>query len=73
MANTGFPPKAEFPDLSGFEKAHDDVDPLPSPTRNLAVEPIARARARYDRQTSAGGLINPINFGAHRCAKASTT
>jgi hypothetical protein len=62
MAKAGFPVKAEFFDLPGFEKAHDDADSFRSPTRDLVVEPIARARARHDRQASASGQINPMNF-----------
>ena len=46
----GFLVKAEFLDLPGFEKAHDDADSFHSPTGDLVVEPIARARARHDRQ-----------------------
>jgi len=49
MAKTGFPVKAEFLDLPGFEKAHDDANSFVSPTRDLVIEPIARAWARHDR------------------------
>ena len=65
MAKAGFPEKAEFRDLPGFEKAHDDADSFRAPTRDLAVEPIAHARARHDRQANASGQINPMNFGTH--------
>jgi hypothetical protein len=68
MAKAGFPAKAEFLDLPGFEKAHDDADSFRSPTGDLSVEPIARARARQDRQASAGGQVDPMNFGAHACS-----
>jgi hypothetical protein len=65
MAKTGFPMKAEFLDLPAFEKAHDDVDSFRSPTRDLIIEPRARARARHDCQEGAGGQVNPMNFGTH--------
>jgi hypothetical protein len=68
MAKAGFPVKTEFLDLPGFEKSHDDADSFRAPTRDLAVEPIARARARHDRQANASGQINPMNFGAHVCS-----
>jgi hypothetical protein len=32
MAKAGFPAKAEFLDLPGFEKARDDADSFRSPT-----------------------------------------
>jgi hypothetical protein len=67
MAEAGFPAKAKFSDLPGFEKAHDDVNSFRSPTGDLIVEPIARARARHDRQANASGQINPMNFGTHSC------
>jgi hypothetical protein len=68
MAKTGFPMKAEFLDLLGFEKAHDDVDSFRLPTGDLIIEPIARARARHDRHAKAGGQVNPMNFGTHSCS-----
>jgi hypothetical protein len=71
MAKAGFPLKAEFFDLPGIEKANDDADSFRSPTGDLIVKPIARARARHDRQASASGQINPINFGSRHCSEAS--
>jgi hypothetical protein len=71
MAKGGFPVKAEFFDLPGFEKAYDDTDSFRSPTGDLVIEPITRARARHDRQANASGQINPINFGSRHCSEAS--
>jgi hypothetical protein len=66
MAKVGFPVKAEFFDLPGFEKTYDDADSFCSPTGDLIVKPIARARARDDRQANASGQVDPMMDWAER-------
>jgi hypothetical protein len=66
VAKAGFPVKAEFLDLPGFEKAHDNADSFRVPTGDLAVEPLDAVpkmpdRSKFRRVITIYAVHNTVN------------